>query len=176
MTTRRVVYALEKWGGHPHYRGPMYHLGDDEHGSWLWGWAGREVYRGAELAFVTEVDSLTVITPRAWWTAHWWLGHPDVELYVNIDTPAEWDGDQVVAVDLDLDVIRYNDGRVTIVDEDEFALHQVQLGYPRDLIAAARTAADHAYDLLLRNEPPFDGEAARRWAMRAREMTLGPGA
>ena len=46
--------ASEKWGGHLHYRGAVVHLGDDEHGSWFWGAAGRTIFRGDEPLFVTE--------------------------------------------------------------------------------------------------------------------------
>jgi hypothetical protein len=173
VSGRPVDYAIEKWGGHPHYRGVMYHLGDHEHGSWLWGPAGRTISRGDAPAFVTEVDAVALISPDAWWTLTWWLEHSEVMLYVNIDTPAVWDDDRVVVVDLDLDVIRFNDGRVEVVDEDEFALHQQQFGYPPELVAAAEAATATALDLASRNEPPFDGDAASRWAARARAMTLG---
>jgi len=173
MSGRRFDYAIEKWGGHPHYRGVMHHLGDDVHGSWLWGPAGRTIERDGETMFVTEFDVVTLISPGAWWTLSWWLGHPEVTLYVNIDTPAIWDDDRVVTVDLDLDVIRFTDGRVAVVDEDEFALHQQRYAYPRELIAAAEAATATALELASRSEPPFDGDAAAQWALRARALTLG---
>lgn len=158
----------EKWGGHPHYRGVAHHLGEDEHGTWVWGPAGRTIYRGDTALFVTEHDALTVVVPGAWWAAAWWIGHPSLELYVNINTPAIWDGDRIVSVDLDLDVVRTSDGRVEIVDRDEFELHRVEYGYPSDLIAGAEAAAAEVHALVSRNCPPFDGVAAKAWAERAR--------
>jgi protein associated with RNAse G/E len=163
-----VEYAIEKWGGHPHYSGLVHHLGDDEHGSWFWGPSGRTIYRGSEPRFVTEQDALILIIPGAWWTPAWWFGHPDVDLYVNINTPAVWHGDRIVSVDVDLDVIRFGDGRVEIVDRDEFEAHQHSYGYPGDVIEAAERAADAALALVERNDPPFDGEAAHSRAERAR--------
>jgi len=173
VSGRRVEYAIEKWGGHPHYRGDLYHVGDDVHGSWLWGPAGRTIDRAGETMFVTEFDVVTLISPDVWWTPTWWLGHPDVALYVNIDTPAVWEDARISVVDLDLDVIRFSDGRVEVVDEDEFALHQQRFGYPPELISAAEAATATALDLVSRNESPFDGDAASRWTHRARAMTLG---
>jgi len=160
--------ASEKWGGHPHYRGPMRHLGDDEHGAWLWGPAGRTIERGDGTVFTTEQDALILVPPGAWWQPAWWLGHPEIDVYVNINTPAEWSDGRVVAVDLDLDVIRFTDGRVEVVDRDEFEVHQVRYGYPAGIVDAAEAATAEAYDRVVRRAPPFDGAAAARWAERAR--------
>ena len=160
--------ATEKWGGHPHYRGEMRALGDDEHGTWLWGMAGRTVLRGHDLAFTTQQDVLILVPREAWWHVAWFLGHPEIALYVNINTPADRDGDRIVAIDLDLDVIRWHDSRVEVVDRDEFEVHQVRYGYPPDIVAAAEVATAEAYDLVVRERPPFDGTAARRWVERAR--------
>lgn len=49
---------------------------------------------------------------------------------------------ELTAIDLDLDVFEMMDGRVVLDDEDEFAEHIDQLGYPDDVIAAARAEAD----------------------------------
>ena len=44
-----------------------------------------------------------------------------VQVYVDMTTPAAWDGPVLRAVDLDLDVVRGATGRVWVDDEDEFA-------------------------------------------------------
>jgi protein associated with RNAse G/E len=160
--------ATEKWGGHPHYRGEVRYLGDDEHGTWLWRPAGSTIYRGEVVVAVTEVDALTVIPPDAWWAPAWWLGHPTMDVYVNINTPAVREGDRIVSVDLDLDVTRTKAGVVEVVDRDEFEAHQVRYGYPAELVVAAEKATAEAYDLVVANAPPFDGSAAMAWAGRAR--------
>ena len=53
-----------------------------------------------------------------------------MRVYVDITTPPVWDGTVLRAVDLDLDVVRGNTGRVWVDDEDEFADHRVRFGYP----------------------------------------------
>jgi protein associated with RNAse G/E len=117
--------------------------------------------------FVTDLAALTLVPPGAWWALSWWIGHDEVDLYVNINTPARREQDRVVAVDLDLDVVRFCDGRVEIVDRDEFEVHQVRYGYPRDVITAAETSATAAYDLAQGSKAPFDGLAALSWIERA---------
>ena len=96
----------------------------------------------------------------------WWPGHPEFDLYVNIDTPAVWEHDRIMCVDLDLDVIRFVDGRVELVDQDEFDEHQVRYGYPPELVAAATKAGAEALDLVRRNVAPFDGSTAEAWKER----------
>jgi protein associated with RNAse G/E len=145
----------------------MQYLGDDELGSWLWGVAGRTIYRGDQTAFVTEQPSLILVVPDEWWSVSWWIGHPDVDMYVNISTPAVWAGDRIVATDIDLDVIRYCDGRVEVVDRDEFELHQRLYAYPQSVIDAAEEATARAHQLVLDNATPFDGVAAQLWMARA---------
>ncbi len=167
-----MEFATEKWGGRPHYRGEVSRLGDDEFGSWLWGVSGRTMYRGDQSVFVTEQPVVILIPGDAWWSLSWWVGHPEVEIYVNISTPAEWSPDRLVAVDLDLDVIRYCDGTVAVVDRDEFEEHQRLYAYPTQIIEAAEQATAAAYELAVANVPPFDGLAAKSWV--ARGLALPP--
>jgi uncharacterized protein len=170
-----MEYAIEKWGGAPHYRGPVRLLGEDEHGIWLWGWKDRTIWRGETPLFVTEQDALFLVARDAWWSLSWWLGHPEISLYVNIQTPAVWHGDRVTTVDLDLDIVRFNDGRLEIVDRDEFELHQGLYGYPEDLVAAAERATAEAFDLAAAGAEPFAGAAAERWIERARREAADGG-
>ena len=69
----------------------------------------------------------------------------------------------VTMVDLDLDVIRRRDGSIELLGEDEFALHQVELGYPTQLIEHAERMADHVLSAVRSNVAPFDGVAASEW-------------
>lgn len=167
-----VEYATEKWGGRPHYRGDAFVLGADEHGTWLWGPAGRTIYRGDEPLFVAELDALTVIPDDEWWSIAWWIGHADLELYVNINTPAVWNAGRVIAIDLDLDVARRLDGAVVELDRDEFEVHQKLYGYPANIVEATEAATARALERTRRNVAPFDGEAAQRWIDVARALPV----
>jgi uncharacterized protein len=159
-----LEYVTEKWGGKAHKRGTVRSLGHDHFGSWLWGAAGRCVQVGATGSFVTEQDAVILLPSGAWWACSWWIGHPEVELYVDICTPSRWEGDRITHFDLDLDVIRFLDGHVEIDDRDEFEAHLVEYEYPEEIIDAANTAAEEVFDLVSRNASPFDGSAAEEWA------------
>ena len=64
------------------------------------------------------------------------------------------------AVDLDLDVVRGNTGRVWVDDEDEFADHRVRFGYPDEIAAAAMASCDRVHAAVVAGTAPYDGSAA----------------
>lgn len=157
---------MSKWGDRPHWRIPATYLGADEHGDWLGIAAGTLMTRPdaeavAETAQVGLVPGPGTALERAWVATFHDVGGP-VRVYVDMATPPAWDGATVRTVDLDLDVIEDPDGRVWVDDEDEFALHQVELGYPEEVIALAAASRDRVRDLLTARAAPFDG-SARSW-------------
>ena len=119
---------------------------------------------------------MKVITEGKWWTAIWNDVPPSQrkeELFVDIAAPAEWIGDTVRMIDLDLDLARWSDGTVEILDEDEFADHQVALGYPERLIDNARTTTARLYLDVLNRTEPF-GEIAEDWMTTAKQLDRPP--
>ena len=161
MTPPAVHLSFTKWDGSLHWHFDALPLGEDEHGAWLGVPAGTEVSRGDGTTFVS--DAFAVLVPaEAWWTAAFYgepfeppRGEP-VEVYVDVCTPAQWDGGKMTAVDLDLDVVRFPDGTVGLLDEDEFQDHLVRFGYPAEVVDAARAAADLIAAALEGRTEPFD--------------------
>ena len=100
---------------------------------------------------------MVYVPHEAWWTAAFNPPPRTSEVYCDISTPAQWDGDGLVRlVDLDLDVVRRrNTGVVELLDEDEFADHRVRFGYPDDLVASAYAAAKWLYEALGDGTEPF---------------------
>jgi protein associated with RNAse G/E len=168
--TIRVRFS--KWNGSPHWEFDMERIGEDEHGVWLWTPAGTELRRGAEKTIHVERGFVKVITPNRWWTAVWNVGPGNggrsIEIYVDVITPAVWEGDIVRMVDLDLDVIRRRDGTVEIDDEDEFEEHRVTFGYPDHIVDKARTETARLAIAVERRDEPF-GSVGERWLEVGRE-------
>lgn len=80
--------------------------------------------------------------------------------YCNIGAPGAWEDDIYHFIDFDLDVAVYPDGRGELLDEDEFAAHQVRFGYPAAVIAATWQAVDDVRALAEVRATPFDGSLA----------------
>lgn len=164
MDRRRIWVERRKWRDIPHYGHEGWLLGEDEHGVWIELRAGVPVYRGADVLFLGPHRGV-MLAPRG---SGWLAWFPSVterfSLYVDIVCEMTHALDAISMIDLDLDVIRYADGRVALVDEDEFELHQRELGYPADVIAAAQRSAHQVLEAVVADAPPFDGSAAARWA------------
>jgi protein associated with RNAse G/E len=97
------------------------------------------------------------------WTDRWYnvfrFSDPDGSeraIYANIAMPARFDGTTIDYVDLDIDVIRWPDGRVEVLDRDDFERNSARFGYPDDVILAAETALSELLALTEQREFPFN--------------------
>ena len=98
-----------------------------------------------------------------WWVISYDAAPQNIELYVDVAMPAEWvSSSHVTTADLDLDVIRLRDGTVFLDDEDEFAEHQISLGYPKDVVAKALETSKWLLDAVAERQEPF-GDAGKRY-------------
>lgn len=157
---RTIHLDFRKWPDKTHWQFEMLFLAEDDWGVWLWSPPGTVAQRGDDEPKTFHHTNVKLIRPDAWWTAIWNDGKR-FDLYVDIITPAVWDGDRVSMIDLDLDVERTIEGVVSILDEDEFADHQVTLEYPAHLISGARRAADDVAEQVAAGAEPFVATAAR---------------
>lgn len=151
---------MSKWGGRPHWEYDARWLGEDEHGEWLGIPAGTLMTRPGA-SYVAPTDQIGLVPaadgPDRGWLAWFHADSSHVVVYVDITSVPSWDGSVLRAVDLDLDVIRMSAGEVKIDDEDEFAEHQVEFGYPAEVIAAAQASCEYVHGAVLARTAPFDG-------------------
>jgi protein associated with RNAse G/E len=157
----RVVYR--KYDGSLHWNQSAQLLGEDEFGVWCGAPAGTPVSRGDQLVNPAEHNHAMLFPRDGWWTASFNAAPHRTDVYCDITTVPTWPSPDVVTmVDLDLDVRRRRTGLVEILDEDEFAVHQVRYGYPAEVIAQAWAAAEWLAAALTDRIEPF-GSAYRHW-------------
>ncbi len=97
------------------------------------------------------------------WTDRWynveqsymWNEGRGVRHYVNITTPATFDGKTATQVDLDLDLDMNNDWQVALLDEDEFAQHARQFRYPASVKQRAEQTVNDVQKLMASRAWPF---------------------
>ncbi len=94
-------------------------------------------------------------------------------IYVDVTDCPRWDGNTVRAVDLDLDVIKRWDGTLLVDDEDEFAEHQVQYGYPAEVVDAAQRSCDALVASIVGGEEPWVS-VGHAWAALGATQPLAP--
>ncbi len=160
-TPAGVEINFTKWGGRPHWRYVMEPLGTDEYGEWFGARAGIPTQRGHEPPVTAAADFVVLAPAAGHWIATWNAG-VEPEIYVDVTTRPIRDDHSVHAVDLDLDVIRRRDGTVEVLDEDEFAEHQVRYRYPSDVIAGAERTTAELVRLISTRAEPFD-KAGDAW-------------
>ena len=164
-----VLLRYTKWGDRPHWEANLARLGEDQFGVWLGGRAGVSFVRPG--ASFETTGPLAVLVPcERPWVASFFGGMdfgqvPDCRLYVDMTTPVLWspEGAEVTMVDLDIDVFVRHDGSVHVDDEEEFAQHQVELGYPPEIIAMALQSRDEVLEAIRDGIAPFDEMAHLPW-------------
>jgi protein associated with RNAse G/E len=158
MTSLWQIEAY-KYDGQLHYRMPAYLRSDD----------------GECLHFRAQLGGFLDHRTRGWrritlrpsdmffWRDRWYnvfrnyaadgrLRH----YYCNIGLPPHIQDGVISFVDLDLDVEIQPDGRIEILDEDEFIAHAVHYAYPPDIQQTARQTVETVLALWQSRAAPFD--------------------
>jgi protein associated with RNAse G/E len=169
----RLFVDYRKWGDGLHWHYDVHHLGEDEHGLWFCLPRGSTVQKADAPERIYPRTNAMLVPRDAWWIAYWTTDRSqDIELYIDVATPPRIDGETLRTIDLDLDVARMWDGRIEVLDEDEFELHQRQLGYPPDVIETARRVADELVRAVETGAEPFANVGAS-WMERAEAFVAG---
>lgn len=159
-----VRLRFHKYDGSLHWHATLRRLGEDGHGTWLGGTRHTPWRRGSAPAVFQTTPTVTLVPHGGAWITRFYAPPNWTALYVDVvDRPVWTAPDEVSAVDLDLDVIRDPaTAAAVLLDEDEFEQRRVGLGYPADLVAAARrTAAELAAAVTAAREP--FGTASLPW-------------
>lgn len=154
----RVPVASTKYDGSLHYRYDCTVVADEGDRLLAFAAAGTPMYsyrgeRSTGRHFLRVHDTEHFWNLEVMWDPDW---RPSRH-YVNIAMPSAWDDGTLRFVDLDLDLSWWADGRVLLLDEDEFAEHRTRFGYPPWLVERAWQAVDEVRGLISARTTPFDG-------------------
>jgi predicted RNA-binding protein associated with RNAse of E/G family len=161
-----ALMRFTKWGGKLHWHYRLEPIGSDEHGRWFGARSGTIMRRGYEEPVLQPHDFVTLVPYEGDWIANFnpFSTEHEVAVYIDVTTRPSYENGVISAVDLDLDVIRLFDGSVRVLDEDEFAEHQVRYGYPPSVITRARATTDELVGRMTAGIDPFETAAAARLA------------
>ncbi|MEA5454286.1 DUF402 domain-containing protein [Sinomonas sp. JGH33] len=177
-----VVARNRKWDGSAHWVVPGFHLGDDEHGAWIYQGRGEFISRPG-VALHTLSDAVLLVPREGKFAATFYDDENPGEFRVYVDlawdlswrrirpSSAERKGAvEFHMIDMDLDVIRSATRGVFVDDEDEFEEHRTSMAYPPWLVSAVREECARLYDAVRRGAGPFDG-VADTWLAAGRQHT-----
>ena len=154
---RRVHVVSTKYDGSPHWEFDSFFVLEERpllittnfagqelgnwKGSWTTPWDTRNHFWSDRWFNVMRCDK-----PGGGGLDHW---------YCNVTTPAQYDGEAIRYVDLDLDLSVGPNGEIELLDEDEFLDNSARMGYAPDVIENARRAVDELIELARRGQFPF---------------------
>jgi uncharacterized protein len=165
MTNNGVHINYRKWPDTAHWHFTVFPLGSDDHGAWFCLPDGAVIQRGLESPD-TSRTSIMLLPKDAAWTAFWNTDKTKRhELYIDVIKLIKADPGEITMFDLDLDVVRTWDGRVEILDRDEFERHQKVFQYPKHLVEHAEKTAELLESLVRSAAEPF-GAVGEAWRAR----------
>ncbi len=166
----RLLFRWRKWDGSPHWQHDCVYLGSDEWGDWFGqqdGWMSSRPGR----AFPAQGPNVTLVPPSGDY-AMTVNGAPHrVRIYIDIAWDLRWDAGEPTGIDMDLDVVKAVDDRgIFIDDEDEWAEHRVQFGYPLDIVARLEALAIDLRERVTASVAPFDDAVPDAWLARLAQL------
>ncbi|MGO1320605.1 MAG: DUF402 domain-containing protein [Galactobacter sp.] len=177
----RVVTRAWKYDGYAHWVVDGVALGSDADGEWIYQPAGTFVARPGA-AFTAPDDAVVLIPATGEWIATFHAGvrRNGLLIYIDVSTEIGWSrlssGEwECHSVDMDLDIVERSGQDVYLDDEDEFADHAQQLGYPEALIRATEGEAAKLLTAVGHHAPPFDGRAEARFTQGRALFASAPG-
>lgn len=106
--------------------------------------------------WVTREPAICFFYPDKWYNIISMIRKAGIFYYCNLASPSIYDGEALKHIDYDLDVKVNPYGKVTILDEDEYAEHGEQMHYSKELKYAVESSMDELLELIDVKETPFD--------------------
>ena len=159
-----IEVRLFKWPRRPTGVAHERFLGRDKHGVWLGVSRGDSFWTpDAMRGGVFEQTLVKVIPDGAYWTACFQDIEPSID--VDIVYPVSWNGSILDEIDLELDVLRYTNGRVLVRDHDKFEQVRLREQLPDEVTKQAESACARVRQFVEEGIEPF-GTAGRDWLAR----------
>ncbi len=159
-----IEVRMFKWPRRPTGMTKARLLGEDDFGRWLGLAQGDPWWHPDGIEGGVFVESLVKLVPHdTFWAVCFQPSDPVVD--VDIVLPVQWNGDVLEEVDLELDILRYADGRVIVRDQEKFEQVRAMYAMPAEIATQAVTTCEQLRDLVERGAEPF-GQVGRTWLAR----------
>lgn len=166
-----VTVQFFKYPNFGHWGHEGFRLGEDDFGVWMVSPLGARRWRGEEEYAPVDLTFVMCAPHDGWWHLYYnGVNARKLSHFIDIATQPVWvTADRVEMVDLDLDVIVRIDGSSEIDDQDEFEVHQIQYGYPQEMVERAADEAQRLLTMVRTGQEPFFA-VAQSWLDRAHQL------
>lgn len=116
--------------------------------------------------WVSKVPGVTYFLPGQWFNIVALLEHTGVRYYCNVASPFYRYDDTLTYIDYDLDAIKFPDGTIQVVDEEEYRTHRLQYQYSPLVESKVKDGLNALLERMKRGASPFqDSEALRYYSL-----------
>ena len=106
--------------------------------------------------WVTREPAIYFFYPEKWFNVISMIRKTGIYYYCNIASPSIYDGESLKNIDYDLDLKVNPQYGWTILDEDEYVEHGIEMGYSEELKKAIEKGLDQVIELVADRKSPFD--------------------
>lgn len=106
--------------------------------------------------WVTREPAIYFFYPDKWFNVISMIRKTGIYYYCNIASPSIYDGESLKNIDYDLDLKVNPQYGWTILDEDEYVEHGIEMGYSEELKKAIEKGLDQVIELVAGRKSPFD--------------------
>ncbi|MCD8204332.1 MAG: DUF402 domain-containing protein [Coprobacillus sp.] len=116
---------------------------------------GREWY--------TNEPTITIFSKKDWYNVLCMFKKSGISYYCNISSPSIIEDNAIKYIDYDLDIKKFTDGKIKILDQTEYRNNKKLYEYSDDLDKVLHYAMEKMKKLMEDEMFPFDDEISRRY-------------
>src|SRR5699024_3533599 len=113
--------------------------------------------------WVTREPAICFFYSKYWFNVISMIRKDGIHYYFNLSSPFVYESGAVKYIDYDLDIKVYPDMTYTLLDEDEYDLHQKQMNYPQVLNRILWNNVDHLIQMIHQRKGPFSYQHIEYW-------------
>jgi protein associated with RNAse G/E len=111
----------------------------------------------------TKEPSVTYFYKKHWFNVIGILKPTGITYYCNLCSPVLCDEEAIKYIDYDLDVKVLQDGKIVLLDQNEFRKHRIQMGYPPDLVHLLEEESLYLQHRIQTKAEPFRSQDIEKW-------------
>ncbi len=106
--------------------------------------------------WITREPAICFFYPDKWYNVICMIRKTGIFYYCNLASPSIYDGEALKNIDYDLDVKLNPQGRISLLDEDEYEEHRREMGYSDDLCKVIEKGTRQLLDEIENGASPFE--------------------
>ena len=111
----------------------------------------------------TREPAICFYYPNQWYNIITMIRKTGIYYYCNLASPSLYDGEAIKNIDYDLDVKVFPDGKIDILDEDEYEEHSQQMDYGKEICEIVESSMNKLLKLIEEKGEPFNEECIAKY-------------